>query len=78
MADAAYAILEQAPQIEEQTQQISRTLFGRDSRLEGPISLTMTHDIFEYCLARELAQFQLENPDIQLNLMVRPGRLMSP
>lgn len=73
MADAAYTILEQAQQIEEQTQQISRTLYGRDSRLEGPISLTMTHDLFEYCLAQDLAQFQHEYPDIQLNLTVSPG-----
>ena len=73
MTDAAFTILEQAQQIEEQTQQISRTLYGRDSRLEGPISLTMTHDLFEYCLAQDLQEFQAEYPAIQLNLTVNPG-----
>lgn len=73
MAEAAYTILEQAQQMESQSQQLSRTLFGRDSRLEGPISLTMTHDMFEYCLAEDLAQFQREHPKMELNLIVNPG-----
>lgn len=73
MTEAAYTILEQAQQMEEQSQQLSRTLFGRDSRLEGPISLTMTHDVFEYCLADDLAQFQLQHPAMDLNLIVNPG-----
>lgn len=73
MTEAAYTILEQAQQMEEQSQQLSRTLFGRDGRLEEPISLTMTHDMFEHCLADDLAQFQREHPDMALNLIVSPG-----
>ncbi|ASJ70635.1 LysR family transcriptional regulator [Granulosicoccus antarcticus] len=73
MTEAADTILEQAQQMEEQSQQLSRTLYGRDSRLEGPISLTMTHDMFEYCLAEDLAQFQRKHPGIELNLIVSPG-----
>ncbi len=73
MTDAAYTIVEQAQQMETQTQQISRTLYGRDGRLEGPISLTMTHDMFEYCLAPDLADFQKQYSAIQLNLTVNPG-----
>ncbi len=70
MSDGAYSIFEQAQAIEVQHQQISRTLFAQDSRLVGPINLTMPHDIFEYCLAPELAQFSKRHPEIELNLLV--------
>lgn len=73
MSEAAYDIYEQAQAIEVQNQQISRTLFGQDSRLEGPINLTMPHDIFEYCLAEDLAAFQKDHPGIQLDLTVTKG-----
>ncbi len=73
MSEAAYGVYEQAQAIEVQNQQLSRTLFGQDSRLEGPINLTMPHDIFEYCLAEELAAFQKNHPGIQLDLTVTKG-----
>lgn len=73
MTDAAYAIYEQALGIEQQSQQISRTLFGQNTQLEGPINLTMPHDIFEYCLADDLAEFCRQHPAIELNLMVTKG-----
>lgn len=73
MTEAAGSIYEQALAIESQSQQISRTLFGQDTRLEGPINLTMPHDIFEHCLADELALFRQEHPGIELNLMVAQG-----
>ncbi len=70
MSDAAYSIYEQALAVEAQNQQISRALFAQDSRLSGPINLTMPHDIFEHCLAPNLAQFAQQHPDIKLNLLV--------
>jgi len=70
MSDAAYSIYEQALAVETQNQQISRALFAQDSRLSGPINLTMPHDIFEHCLAPHLAQFAQQHPDIKLNLLV--------
>lgn len=73
MLEAADAIFEQAVAIEAQSQKISRTLFGQDTRLEGPINITMPHDIFEYCLAEELAKFSGLHPGIELNLMVSKG-----
>jgi len=73
MTDAAFSIFEQAQAIEEQSQQISRTLFGQDTRMEGRVNLTMPHDIFEHCLAEDLAAFQLQYPGIELNLMVTQG-----
>jgi DNA-binding transcriptional LysR family regulator len=73
MTDAAYSIFEQAQGIELQSQQISRTLFGQNSALAGPINLTMPHDIFEHCLADDLAEFCRLHPGIELNLMVTKG-----
>jgi len=73
MTEAADAIYHQALEIEVQNQQISRTLFGQDTRLEGPISLTMPHDIFEYCLSDDLAEFHQAHPAIQLKLIVGKG-----
>jgi len=73
MTEAAYAVYEQAQDIELQSQQISRTLFGQNTELAGPINLTMPHDIFEHCLADDLAEFCRLNPNIELNLMVTKG-----
>ncbi|MEH6577722.1 MAG: LysR family transcriptional regulator [Amphritea sp.] len=73
MSESADAIFDQALAIEAQSQQISRTLFGQDTRLEGLVNLTMPHDIFEHCLADELARFRQQHPGIQLNLMVTQG-----
>jgi DNA-binding transcriptional LysR family regulator len=73
MTDTALSILEQAQAIEDQSQQISRTLFGQDTRMEGRVNLTMPHDIFEHCLAGDLALFQQQYPGIELNLMVTQG-----
>lgn len=73
MTEAAYAIYEQAQGIELQSQQISRTLFGQNTELAGPINLTMPHDIFEHCLADDLAEFCRLHPSIELNLMVTKG-----
>ncbi len=73
MTEAAWAINEQAQAIEAQNQQISRTLFGQDARLEGPVSLTMPHDLFECSLAEDLVHFQQKHPDIQLNLTITQG-----
>ncbi len=73
MLEAADTILAQAEAIEAQSQQISRTLFGQDARLEGPVNITMPHDIFEYCLSEALAGFSQQYPGIELNVMVSQG-----
>ena len=73
MTEAAYAVYEQALDIEQQSQQMSRTLLGQNTELAGPINLTMPHDIFEYCLADDLAEFCRLHPSIELNLMVTKG-----
>jgi len=73
MTTAASAIYELALELESKNQQVSRQLFGQDSRLEGEITITMPHDILDYCLMDELAQFRELHPNIQLNLLVAKG-----
>jgi len=73
MTTAASAIYELALELESTNQQVTRQLFGQDSRLEGEVTLTMPHDILDYCLIDELAQFREAYPDIQLNLLVAKG-----
>lgn len=73
MSEAAEAIFENAERIEADHQQISRMLYGQDSRLEGKVSLTMPHDLFEYILAPSLADFFAEHPALQLNLSLFDG-----
>ena len=73
MTTAASSIYELALELESKNQQVSRQLFGQDSRLEGEITLTMPHDILDYCLIDELAEFREAHPAIQLNLLVAKG-----
>jgi len=73
MTDAAANIFELALELENKNNQISRHLYGQDSRLQGKINLTMPHDILEFCLFDHLAEFHRQQPDIQLNLAVTKG-----
>lgn len=70
---AASAIYELALELEAKNQQVFRQLFGQDNRLQGEINLTMPHDIFDYCLAEDLAEFKQLQPDILTNLYVSKG-----
>ena len=70
---AASSIYELALELETKNQQVFRHLFGQDSRLQGEINLTMPHDIFDYCLSDDLAEFKNIQPDILPNLYVTKG-----
>jgi DNA-binding transcriptional LysR family regulator len=70
---AASSIFELALELEAKNQQVNRHLFGQDSRLQGEINLTMPHDIFDYCLSKDLAEFKQLQPDILLNLYMAKG-----
>ena len=70
---AASAIYELALELEAKNQQVFRQLFGQDSRLQGEINLTMPHDIFDYLLCQDLAEFKQHQPDILTNLVVAKG-----
>ncbi len=73
MTKAANTIYETALELEAKNQLISRQLFGQDSRLQGEITLTMPHDILDYCVIDDLAEFRDSHPEIQLNILVSQG-----
>lgn len=73
MTETGSAILEIAEEMERNSQRISRQLFALDSRLTGPISLTMPHDLLDYCLMPDIAQFKNKYPQVTLNLAVSKG-----
>ncbi len=73
MTAAASAIYELALELEAKNQEVARQLFGQDSRLVGEITLTMPHDILDFCLMGAVAEFRSDHPQIQLNLLVAKG-----
>ncbi len=73
MTEAAEAIYELALQIENQHLTLFRHLQGQDSRLQGKIHMTMPHDIYEFCLADEIKQFQQKHQQIELYLHLAKG-----
>ena len=70
---AASAIYELALDLEMKNHQVFRQLFGQDSRLQGEINVTMPHDIFDYCLSEDMAEFKQLQPDILTNVYVAKG-----
>ncbi len=73
MNTAASSIYELALELEVKNQKVIRHLFGQDNRLQGELNLTMPHDIFDYCLSKDLAEFKQLQPDILPNLYVTKG-----
>ena len=59
--------------MESKSQQISRQLFGQDSRLQGEINLTMPHELLNYCLMEEINQFKKQYPQVTIKLEVAKG-----
>ncbi|MEX0298558.1 MAG: LysR family transcriptional regulator [Kordiimonas sp.] len=73
LTEPATCIYQMALEVEATHQKISRSLFGRDGRIQGDISLTMPHDILEHCLIEDLRTFRDEYPEIDLNLFIAKG-----
>ena len=73
ITEAGIAVMEVIDEMHDRSQQASRVLQGKDSRLEGRLNLTMPHDLYECCIAKPLKVFQQENPGIDLHLSVRHG-----
>ncbi len=73
MTEAGASIYDIVEQIHEQGLKASRVLLGRDARLEGKITITMPHDIFDFILAPAIKEFCEQYPAIDLNLLVSKG-----
>lgn len=75
MTEAGEAVLRSAASIEDEILELSRTLLGRDLRLQGSIRLTAPEGICHYLLSPHLASFHAQHPQIQLDLLVTSNPL---
>jgi DNA-binding transcriptional LysR family regulator len=73
MTQAGGEIFDLSVDLETRNLAVSRILFGQDQRLNGPINLTMPHDIFEHVLADDIGEFTRLYPEIDINLQVARG-----
>jgi DNA-binding transcriptional LysR family regulator len=75
---AGHSLLTASRPIESAVHNIQREIFGRDSKLEGPIRVTTTDSIADQILAPQLKEFHLAHPAITLGLIVTNTRLDLP
>ena len=73
MTQAAENIFDHALAIEEQTLAIDREVFGRDAELEGPLKLTISHDVASRLIVPALREFRSQYPRIDLELLTTTG-----
>ena len=73
LTEEGMEIFELAHQLEEKNHNLARKLQGRDTRLAGKIKITMPHDIFDFLLAKYLADFMVSHPEIHIEMQVAKG-----
>lgn len=73
LTQAGASIYDIVEKLHDDSQKASRILQGQDARLEGNITLTMPHDVFELILAMPLNEYYQQNPAIKFNLLVSNG-----
>ncbi len=73
LTDAGNAIREIAEDMEGNSHKIARQLFAHDSRIEGPVNLTLPHDLLDFCIMDDLFRFKQKFPEVTLNLEVAKG-----
>lgn len=73
MTQTAENMYEHARQMEEITQAIDRDMFGRDAELQGPLKLTVAHDVAERLVIPWLQDFRDAYPCIDLDILTTTG-----
>lgn len=73
MTQAAENMFEQVQQMEEITQAIDRDVFGQDAELQGPLKLTVAHDVADRLVIPRLPEFRDAYPCIDLDLLTTKG-----
>lgn len=73
MTQSAENMYEHALRMEEQAQAIDREVFGQDAELQGPLKLTVAHDVAERLVISKLLEFQETYPCIDLELLTTTG-----
>ena len=73
LSTSGQEVLSLAEEIESKHNHFLRSLYGKDQHISGTISITMPHDLYEWCLASPLSDFQRAHPEITLNISVAKG-----
>ena len=73
MTQSAENLYRHALEIEAHTQAINREVFGQDAALKGPLKLTVSHDVANRLLIRDLRKFRNEYPCIDLEILTTTG-----
>ena len=73
MTQTAENMYDHALAIEERTLAIDREVFGQDAELEGPLKLTISHDVASRLVVPKLADFRATYPHIDLELLTTTG-----
>lgn len=75
MTPAAENILPLAKEIEQKQLELERRLIGKDARLQGELTVTIPHDLANYCILPGLPKWQQQYPDIDVKVVVSPELL---
>jgi DNA-binding transcriptional LysR family regulator len=73
LTQAGENLLAYAIEMEELIQSMDRDIFGRDSQLNGPLKVTIAHDVAERLLVKALCAFHNKYPNIELELLTTTG-----
>ncbi len=73
MTQSAEDLYRHALEIEAHAQAIDREVFGQDAALKGPLKLTVSHDVANRLLIRDLRRFRNEYPCIDLEILTTTG-----
>ena len=73
MTQAAENLYGHAERIEEITHAIDRDVFGQDAELQGPLKLTVAHDVAERLVIPRLGEFHERYPCIDLEILTTTG-----
>ncbi|MBL4907319.1 MAG: LysR family transcriptional regulator [Sneathiella sp.] len=68
LSELGHTILASAEEVEKSVSRIDRVAFAKETSLAGSIRLTISEDLYSCVLAEDLAIFQTQNPQIELEI----------
>ena len=75
LTDAGLRLLPMAEKIEAQSHQLYQDISGKDARLSGTVRVATSEGLGTLVIANHVAQFQLEHPDIVIELVAETRRM---
>ncbi len=69
LSELGHTILASAEEIEKSVSRIDRVAFSKEPSLAGPLRVSLCENLYSMVLADDLAEFQVQNPLIELNIL---------